>query len=97
MRGDDTDFAAYLAARWPFLVRTLVLLGCGQQEAEQVAQTGLARCYRDWERVRRSDDVDAYVYATVLGCLHKKRRRSGKPEEKEEPKKAGRGKKAKSS
>ncbi|GAA4714902.1 sigma factor-like helix-turn-helix DNA-binding protein [Nocardioides conyzicola] len=79
MPGNDADFAAYLAARWPFLVRTLVLLGCGRQEAAEVAQAGLSRCYRDWERVRRSDDVDAYVYATVLGCLHKRRRRSGKP------------------
>ena len=30
MPGDDADFAAYLAARWPSLVRTLVLLGCGR-------------------------------------------------------------------
>ena len=28
--GHDSDFAAYLAARWPALVRTLVLLGCAQ-------------------------------------------------------------------
>jgi RNA polymerase sigma factor (sigma-70 family) len=79
MRGSDADFAAYLAARWPFVVRTLVLLGCGRQEAEQVAQTGLARCYRDWDRVRRADDVDTYVYATVLGRLHHHRRRVAAP------------------
>lgn len=79
MPGNDADFAAYLAARWPFLVRTLVLLGCGRQEAAELAQTGLARCYRDWERVRRADDVDVYVYATVLDGLHKRRRRSREP------------------
>lgn len=79
MPGDDADFAAYLAARWPALVRTLVLLGCGRGEAAQVAQTGLARCYSDWDRVRRADDVDTHVYAAVLGCLHKHRRRVPAP------------------
>ena len=79
MPGDDADFEAYLAARWPSLVRTLVLLGCGRHEAAELARSGLARCYRDWERVRRADDVDVYVYATVLGGLRKRRRRSGEP------------------
>jgi RNA polymerase sigma factor (sigma-70 family) len=79
MPGNDADFAAYLAARWPSLVRTLVLLGCGRHEAAELARSGLARCYRDWERVRRADDVDTYVYATVLGGLRKRRRRSGEP------------------
>lgn len=76
MPGDDADFAAYLAARWPSVVRTLVLLGCGRREAAEVAQAGLARCYGTWERVRRADDVDDYVYATVLGCLRQRRRRT---------------------
>ena len=79
MPGDDADFAAYLAARWPSVVRTLVLLGCGRCEAAEVAQAGLARCYGSWERVRRGDDVDAFVYVTVLGCLHHRRHRSGTP------------------
>lgn len=74
MSGNHADFAAYLAARWPSLVRSLVLLGCTRAEAEQVAQAGLARCYGDWDRVRRADDVDAHVYATVLACLHRWRR-----------------------
>jgi RNA polymerase sigma-70 factor (sigma-E family) len=72
---DDADFAAYMAARWPFLVRSLVLIGCPRHEAEDVAQTGLARCYAVWERVRRADDVDAYVYRAVLNCWHKSRKR----------------------
>lgn len=79
MPGDDADFAAYLAARWPALVRTLVLLGCGRGEAAEVARTGLARCYTDWDRVRRSDDVDTHVYAAVLGRLHKHRRHVAAP------------------
>lgn len=65
----DSDFAAYLAARWPTLVRSLVLMGCGQQRAEEVVQLALARCYLAWGRVRESDDIDVQVYRTVLDCL----------------------------
>jgi RNA polymerase sigma-70 factor (sigma-E family) len=72
---NDADFAAYMAARWPFLVRSLVLIGCPRDEAEDVVQTGLARCYASWDRVRKADDVDAYVYRTVLNCWHKSRKR----------------------
>ncbi len=79
MPRDDADFAAYLTARWPALVRTLVLLGCGRPEAAQVAQTGLARCHTAWDRVRRADDVDTYVYAAVLGSLHRHRHRVPAP------------------
>ena len=75
MARNDADFAAYMAARWPFLVRSLVLIGCPRHEAEDVVQTGLARCYASWDRVRKADDVDAYVYRTVLNCWHKSRRR----------------------
>ena len=64
----DSDFAAYLAARWPPLVRTLVLLGCPQHVAEDVARSALAECQDSWDRVRRADDVDAHVYRTVLAC-----------------------------
>lgn len=71
----DDDFATYMAARWPDLVRTLVSLGCAAHEAEDVAQDALTRCYRSWDRVRRADDVDAYVYRTLLNVWAKSRRR----------------------
>ena len=64
----DGDFAAYAAARWPAIVRSLVLLGCPQPEAEEVARLGLTRCYLAWERVRESDDIDVQVYREVLDC-----------------------------
>ncbi|GAB3787770.1 sigma factor-like helix-turn-helix DNA-binding protein [Nocardioides ungokensis] len=65
----DRDFAAYMVARWPALVRTLVLLGCGQPHAEEVVQRSLSRCYLDWRRVRESDDIDVQVYRSVLDTL----------------------------
>lgn len=64
--GDGTDFASYLVARWPALVRTLVLLGLPPDQAEAVAQEGLARCSSGWDRVSREDDVDTWVYRMVL-------------------------------
>ncbi|MCB0895090.1 MAG: hypothetical protein H6529_09455 [Nocardioides sp.] len=75
MSGDDADFAAYLAARWGFLVRTLVLLGCPQPEAEELVRDGLARCHSGWRRVRESDDVDVHVHRTVLDGWHRRGRR----------------------
>lgn len=72
--GDDSDFAGYLAARWPALVRTLVLLGCPQHVAEDVARTALADCQDSWDRVRRADDVDVHVYRTLLACRRERLR-----------------------
>jgi hypothetical protein len=66
MPGDDADFAAYLAARWPFLVRSLVLTGLSPAQAEDVALSGLARCRAAWRRMQEVDDVDAHVYGIVF-------------------------------
>ena len=79
MPRNDADFAAYLAARWPFLLRTLVLIGCPRDEAEDVVETGLARCFTAWGTVRELDDMDVYVYGEVLDCWHRRSRRRGAP------------------
>jgi len=84
--GIDADFAAYLAARWPHLVRSLVLIGCPPQEAEDVARTGMARCYREWGRAKEEDDLDVYVYRTVLDTWRRTaRRRKGAADAPAEP------------
>jgi RNA polymerase sigma-70 factor (sigma-E family) len=44
-------------------------------EAEDVVQTALARCYTAWDRVQRADDIDAYVYRTLLNTWAGSRRR----------------------
>lgn len=84
MGGNDADFAAYLTARWPSVVRTLILLGDPRRRAEDLARDALARCYDSWEHVRREDDVDAYVYRTVLECRGR-RRGSPAPERAPDP------------
>lgn len=62
----DADFVAYVGARWPFLLRSLSLMGCPAPEAERLVRAALARCYVAWDEVLGSDDVDVSVYGVVL-------------------------------
>src|SRR6476660_9809900 len=63
---DDGDFTAYAEARWPTLVRCLVLLGSETSEAAEVAEAALARCRQDWRSIRQAGDIDVEVYAELL-------------------------------
>jgi RNA polymerase sigma-70 factor (sigma-E family) len=71
----EDEFAAYMAARWPALLRTAVLLGCAPHDAEDVAQTALSKCYVSWQKVARADDRDAYVYRVLVNAYNDSRRR----------------------
>lgn len=73
MAGNDADFAAYVAARWSDLVRTVVLLGCPRSLAEDVVLDGLARCSSGWERVLRTDDPEVHVLRAVVSAWHRRR------------------------
>ena len=64
----DAEFQAYMAARWPALVRTAFLLTGDRFEAEDLAQTALTKVYASWRRVRRADDVDAYVRRVLVNA-----------------------------
>lgn len=63
---DDGDFTAYVEARWPALVRCLVLLGSPVDEAVEVAERALARCWLDWRAIRTAEDIDVEVYSVLL-------------------------------
>jgi len=69
------DYSAYVRARWPALVRSAVMLGCSHQEAEDLVQTALIRCYRAWDKVSKASDTDAYVYRVLVNCWAKSRKR----------------------
>jgi RNA polymerase sigma-70 factor (sigma-E family) len=71
----EDEFSAYVAARWPRLVRSAVLLGCSPAEAEDVAQSALLRCLIHWKRVARADDRDAYVHQVLINTFVSSRRR----------------------
>lgn len=72
---DEADFAEYAAARWATLVRSAVFLGCTVDEAEDLVQTTLLRCFTRWDRVQKADEPDAYVYRMLLNCHRDSRRR----------------------
>ena len=72
---DDGEFSAYASARWGALVRSGVVLGCTIDEAHDLAQTTLLRCFKAWRKVQRADDRDAYVYRILLNCHRDSRRR----------------------
>jgi RNA polymerase sigma-70 factor (sigma-E family) len=69
------DFSEYVAARWPTLVRSAVLLGCTHAEAEDLVQTALERCLLKWGKVRVADDRDAYVHRVLINSFLNARRR----------------------
>lgn len=71
----DADFSAYVAARGQRLIRGAVLLGCSPQDAEDLAQTTLMRCYSSWDKVHRARDIDAYLYRVLFNNLMSARRR----------------------
>jgi len=76
MSRDDSEFSAYLAARWPALVRTLVLLGHTERDARAMALDALVRIYPDWPRLRREEDVEVAVYREVLDARDRHLRRA---------------------
>ena len=71
----EIDFETYAAARWSSLVRSAVFLGCSVEEAQDLAQATLLRSYIAWSRVQRADDIDAYVYRSLINGLRDSRRR----------------------
>jgi DNA-directed RNA polymerase specialized sigma24 family protein len=74
---DGSDFASFVVARWPALVRSLVLLGHEPARAEEAAVAGLARCQPSWDRVRDEGDVDTHVYRVVLEQVDRGGREQG--------------------
>jgi RNA polymerase sigma-70 factor (sigma-E family) len=69
------DFEQYARARWRRLQQSALLLGCSPEEAEDLVQTALLRCFRHWGKVCASTDMDAYVYRILVNCFYKSRRR----------------------
>ncbi|WP_370249198.1 SigE family RNA polymerase sigma factor [Nocardioides sp.] len=71
----EEEFRLFVEQAWPGLVRSAVFLGARPAEAEDLAQTTLARCYAAWERVAAARDRQAYVYRMLVNCLRDSRRR----------------------
>jgi len=60
-RERDDEFAAYMAARQPSLLRTAYLLTGDRHAAEDLVQTAFAKLYLSWDKVERREAIDGYV------------------------------------
>ncbi len=60
-RPRDEEFAAYMLARQPSLLRTAYLLTGDRHTAEDLVQTALAKLYLSWDKVQKRDSIDGYV------------------------------------
>lgn len=72
----DEEYSAYVAARWPALVRSAVLLGCSVHDAEDMVQSTLVKCYVSWDKVAKASNQDGYVYRILLNTHRSNHRRS---------------------
>ena len=61
VRSRDAEFAAYMQARQPALLRTAFLITGDRHTAEDVVATALAKLYLSWDKVRDRESVDGYV------------------------------------
>ncbi|MFD7438233.1 SigE family RNA polymerase sigma factor [Streptomyces sp. NPDC059861] len=62
----EAEFRAFMVSRWPRMLRTAHLLTGQHHDAEDLVQTALAKAYVKWERIRRTDDPDAYVWRIMI-------------------------------
>ena len=77
----DAEFAAYMTARQPSLLRTAYLLTGDRHTAEDLVQTALAKLYLSWDRVQRRELVDGYVRRILVNEHNSLWRRAWKRKE----------------
>jgi RNA polymerase sigma-70 factor (sigma-E family) len=65
---EEEEFRAFMAARWPTLVRLAYGLTGDRGLAEDLAQTTLAKVCASWSSVSRAEDQDAYTYRILLNA-----------------------------
>ncbi|WP_193611769.1 hypothetical protein [Nocardioides lijunqiniae] len=70
---DDGDLAAYAAARWPSMIRTLVLLGVAPHRAAYVAEGAVARLRDDWRHRDELGDLDSHAFRVLLEARSRER------------------------
>lgn len=62
----DAEFAEWMTARLPALMRTAYLLTGGQHAAEDLVQTTLTKMYLAWDRIAGEEHVDAYARRALI-------------------------------
>ncbi len=77
----DADFAAYMSARQPSLLRTAYLLSGDRHTAEDLVQTAFAKLYLSWDKVHTRDSLDGYVRRILVNEHNSLWRRAWKRQE----------------
>lgn len=77
----DADFADYMAARQPSLLRTAYLISGDLHTAEDLVQTAFAKLYLNWNKVQRAQSMDGYVRRILVNEHNSLWRRSYKRRE----------------
>lgn len=77
----DEEFAAYMTARQPSLLRTAYLLTGDRHSAEDLVQTSLAKLYLSWDKVQKRELLDGYVRRILVNENNSLWRRSWKKRE----------------
>jgi RNA polymerase sigma-70 factor (sigma-E family) len=80
-RPRDAEFAAYMQARQPSLLRTAYLLTGDRHTAEDLVQTALAKLYLSWDKVQKRDSIDGYVRRILVNENNSLWRRAWKKRE----------------
>jgi RNA polymerase sigma-70 factor (sigma-E family) len=62
----DTEFSAFVTARYAALARTAYLLTGSRPAAEDLVQTALAKTYASWHRIRDREAVEGYVRRVMV-------------------------------
>lgn len=81
MTDRDTEFADYMAARQPSLLRTAYLLSGDRHTAEDLVQTALAKLYLSWDKVQQRESIDGYVRRILVNEHNSLWRRAWKRQE----------------
>ena len=77
----DEEFAAYMTARQPSLLRTAYLLTGNRHDAEDLVQTAFAKLYLSWDKVRHQGSMDGYVRRILVNEHNSLWRRAWKKRE----------------
>ena len=73
---DATDFETFFEANRDRLHAALWLVARDRQEAEEIAQDAFLRVWERWDRVRRFDDPDGYLFRTAMNLFRNRKRRA---------------------
>lgn len=65
------DFEDWVRTRGPALARTARLLVDDPHAADDLVQTVLERALVSWARIRQADDVDAYLYRSLVNARNR--------------------------